>query len=103
MNDINLYTKYSITNKYWTLSSKQTNVHYVNIGELIKKLYAIQKLGSNVGNVGLPPYGNSKLIPFDVTFECGKLEDKIDNYYYSYLYNCTYKYYNYNMIYIICF
>ncbi len=82
MNDINLYTKYSITNKYWNLSSKQTNVHYVNIGELIKKLYAIQKLGSNVGNVGLPPYGNSKLLPFDVEFECGKLDDKICNYYY---------------------
>jgi len=84
MNDIDLYTKYSITNKYWTLSSKQTNLHYVNIGELIKKLYAIQKLGSNVGNVGLPPYGNSKLLPFDVEFECGKLDevDKIHNYYY---------------------
>ena len=82
MNVIDLYTKYSITNKYWTLSSKQTNVHYVNIGELIKKLYAIQKLGNNVGNVGLPPYGNSKLLPFDVEFECGKLDDKICNYYY---------------------
>jgi len=79
MNDIDLYTKYSITNKYWNLSSKQTNVHYVNIGELIKKLYAIQKLGINVG---LPPYGNSKLLPFDVEFECGKLDDKICNYYY---------------------
>jgi len=84
MNDIDLYTKYSITNKYWNLNSKQTNVHYVNIGELIKKLYAIQKLGSNVGNIGLPPYGNSKLLPFDVEFECGKLDevDKIHNYYY---------------------
>ena len=78
MNDIDLYTKYSITNKYWNLS-KQTNVHYVGIGELIRKLYAIQKLGSNVG---LPPYGNSKLLPFDVEFECGKLDDKIRNYYY---------------------
>ena len=84
MNVIDIYTKYSITNKYWTLSSKQTNVYYVGIGELIKKLYAIQKLGSNVGNVGLPPYGNSKLLPFDVEFECGKLDevDKICNYYY---------------------
>ena len=80
MNVIDLYTKYSITNKYWNLS-KQTNVHYVGIGELIRKLYAIQKLGSNVG---LPPYGNSKLLPFDVEFECGKLDevDKIRNYYY---------------------
>ena len=73
-----LYTKYSITNKYWNLS-KQTNVHYVGIGEVIRKLYAIQKLGSNVG---LPPYGNSKLLPFDVEFECAKLNDKIRNYYY---------------------
>ena len=78
MNNIDLYTKYSITNKYWNLS-KQTNVHYVGIGELIRKLYAIQKLGSNVG---LPPYGNSKLLPFDVEFECAKLDDKIRNYYY---------------------
>ena len=78
MNDIDLYTKYSITNKYWNLS-KQTNVHYVGIGALIRGLYAIQKLGSNVG---LPPYGNSKLLPFDVEFECGKLDDKIRNYYY---------------------
>ena len=78
MNVIDLYTKYSITNKYWNLS-KQTNVHYVGIGELIRKLYAIQKLGSNVG---LPPYGNSKLLPFDVEFECAKLDDKIRNYYY---------------------
>ena len=73
-----LYTKYSITNKYWNLS-KQTNVHYVGIGALIRGLYAIQKLGSNVG---LPPYGNSKLLPFDVEFECAKLDDKIRNYYY---------------------
>jgi hypothetical protein len=78
MNDIDLYTKYSITNKYWNLS-KQTNVHYVGIGALIRGLYAIQKLGSNVG---LPPYGNSKLLPFDVEFECAKLDDKIRNYYY---------------------
>ena len=80
MNNIDLYTKYSITNKYWNLSI-QTNVHYVGIGALIRGLYAIQKLGSNVG---LPPYGNSKLLPFDVEFECGKLDeaDKICNYYY---------------------
>ena len=78
MNVIDLYTKYSITNKYWNLS-KQTNVHYVGIGALIRGLYAIQKLGSNVG---LPPYGNSKLLPFDVEFECAKLDDKIRNYYY---------------------
>ena len=78
MNNIDLYTKYSITNKYWNLSI-QTNVHYVGIGALIRGLYAIQKLGSNVG---LPPYGNSKLLPFDVEFECAKLDDKIRNYYY---------------------
>ena len=78
MNVIDLYTKYPKTNNDWNLS-KQTNVHYVGIGELIRGLYAIQKLGINVG---LPPYGNSKLLPFDVEFECGKLDDKIRNYYY---------------------
>jgi len=79
MNSTDLYTKYSITNKYWNLSI-QTNVHYVSLGDLIRGLYIPRhNLGSNVG---LPPYGNNKLIPFDVTFECGKLEDKIRNYYY---------------------
>ena len=73
-----LYTKYPKTNDYWQ-SGIQTNVHYVGIGALIRGLYAIQKLGSNVG---LPPYGNSKLLPFDVEFECAKLDDKIRNYYY---------------------
>jgi hypothetical protein len=79
MNVIDLYTKYSITNKYWNLSI-EPKVNYVGIGELIRGLYIpMVKLGSNVG---LPPYGNSKLIPFDVEFECGKLDDKIRNYYY---------------------
>jgi len=79
MNVIDLYTKYSITNKYWNLSI-QPKVDYVSLGDLIRGLYIPRyNLGSNVG---LPPYGNNKLIPFDVTFECGKLEDKIDNYYY---------------------
>lgn len=86
MNDIDLYTKYSITNKYWNLSI-QTNVDYVDIGELIKGLYIPKHtLGTNYG---LPPYGNSKLIPFDVEFECGKLDsvDKIRNYYYRNIIN----------------
>ncbi len=79
MNNIDLYTKYSITNKYWNLSI-QPKVDYVSLGDLIRGLYIPRyNLGSNVG---LHPYGNNKLIPFDVTFECGKLEDKIDNYYY---------------------
>ena len=73
-----LYTKYGITNKYWHLSI-EPKVDYVSVGALIRGLYAIQKLGSNVG---LPPYGNSKLLPFDVEFECAKLDDKIRNYYY---------------------
>jgi hypothetical protein len=95
MNDIDLYTKYSITNKYWNLS-KQTNVHYVGIGALIRGLYAIQKLGSNVG---LPPYGNSKLLPFDVEFECAKLDDKIRNYYYrTIIPKCLFTYYDYKYL-----
>ena len=79
-----LYTKYPKTNNYWQ-SSIQTNVDYVSIGELIRGLYIPKHtLGSNYGLSGLPPYGNSKLIPFDVEFECGKLDevDKIRNYYY---------------------
>lgn len=79
MNSVDLYTKYSITNKYWQLSI-EPKVNYVGIGELIRGLYIpMVKLGSNVG---LSPYGNSKLLPFDVEFECGKLDDKIRNYYY---------------------
>ena len=76
-----LYTKYPKTNNYWE-SSIQTNVDYVSIGELIRGLYIPKHtLGRNYG---LPPFGNSKLIPFDVEFECGKLDevDKIRNYYY---------------------
>ena len=79
MNDIDLYTKYSITNKYWHLSI-EPKVDYVSVGELIKGLYIPKHtLGRNYG---LPPYGNSKLLPFDVEFECAKLDDKIRNYYY---------------------
>jgi len=79
MNVIDLYTKYSITNKSWNLSI-QPKVDYVSLGDLIRGLYIPRyNLGNNVG---LHPYGNNKLIPFDVTFECGKLEDKIRNYYY---------------------
>jgi len=79
MNDIDLYTKYSITNKYWHLSI-EPKVDYVSVGELIRGLYIPKHtLGHNYG---LPPYGNSKLLPFDVEFECAKLDDKIRNYYY---------------------
>ena len=73
--------KYPKTNKYWQ-SSIQTNVDYVSIGELIRGLYIPKHtLGRNYG---LPPFGNIKLIPYDVEFECGKLDevDKIRNYYY---------------------
>ena len=74
-----LYTKYGITNKYWHLSI-EPKVDYVSVGELIRGLYIPKHtLGSNYG---LPPYGNSKLLPFDVEFECAKLDDKIRNYYY---------------------
>jgi hypothetical protein len=79
MNNIDLYTKYSITNKYWHLSI-EPKVDYVSVGELIRGLYIPKHtLGSNYG---LPPYGNNKLLPFDVEFECAKLDDKIRNYYY---------------------
>ena len=74
-----LYTKYGITNKYWHLSI-EPKVDYVSVGELIRGLYIPKHtLGSNYG---LPPYGNIKLLPFDVEFECAKLDDKIRNYYY---------------------
>ena len=71
--------KYPKTNKYWHLSI-EPKVDYVSVGELIRGLYIPKHtLGSNYG---LPPYGNSKLLPFDVEFECAKLDDKIRNYYY---------------------
>ena len=71
--------KYPKTNKYWHLSI-EPKVDYVSVGELIRGLYIPKHtLGSNYG---LPPYGNIKLLPFDVEFECAKLDDKIRNYYY---------------------
>ena len=74
-----LYTKYPKTNDYWQ-SGIQTNVDYVSVGKFIRGLY----IPINYGLSGVPPYGNSKLIPYDVEFECGKLDevDKIRNYYY---------------------
>lgn len=74
-----LYTKYPKTNKYWHLSI-EPKVDYVSVGELIRGLYIPKHTLGN--NYGLPPYGNSKLLPFDVEFECAKLDDKIRNYYY---------------------
>jgi hypothetical protein len=74
-----LYTKYPKTNEYWHLSI-EPKVDYVSVGELIRGLYIPKHtLGTNYG---LPPYGNIKLLPFDVEFECAKLDDKIRNYYY---------------------
>jgi len=71
--------KYPKTNKYWHLSI-EPKVDYVSVGELIRGLYIPNHtLG---GNYGLPPFGNSILLPFDVEFECVKLDDKIRNYYY---------------------
>lgn len=78
---MSLYTKYGIVNSDWHLNTDR-GVYNVDIGELIKGLYIPKHTLGN--NYGLPPYGNSKLIPFDVEFECGKLDsvDKIRNYYY---------------------
>lgn len=71
--------KYPKTSKYWHLSI-EPKVDYVSVGELIRGLYIPNHtLGANYG---LPPYGNIKLLPFDVEFECAKLDDKIRNYYY---------------------
>ena len=71
--------KYPKTSKYWHLSI-EPKVDYVSVGELIRGLYIPNHtLG---GNYGLPPFGNSILLPFDVEFECAKLDDKIRNYYY---------------------
>lgn len=81
MNNTNLYTKYDIVNNDWHLNTDR-RVDLITVGELIKGLYIPKHtLGRNYG---LPPYGNSKLIPFDVQFECDKLDsvDKIRNYYY---------------------
>ena len=71
--------KYPKTSKYWHMSI-EPKVDYVSVGELIRGLYIPNHtLG---GNYGLPPFGNSILLPFDVEFECAKLDDKIRNYYY---------------------
>ena len=71
--------KYPKTSKYWNLSI-EPKVDYVSVGELIRGLYIPNHtLG---GNYRLPPFGNSILLPFDVEFECAKLDDKIRNYYY---------------------
>ena len=78
---MSLYTKYDIVNNQWHLNTDR-KVDVITVGELIRGLYIPKHtLGRNYG---LPPYGNSKLIPFDVEFECGKLDsvDKIRNYYY---------------------
>lgn len=81
MNNTNLYTKYDIVNTQWYLNVDR-GVNNVGIGELIRGLYIpMATLGRNYG---LAPYGNSKLLPFDIQFECDKLDevDKIRNYYY---------------------
>lgn len=79
--DPSLYTKYDIVNNDWHLNT-DNKADLITVGELIKGLYIpMAALGRNYG---LAPYGNSKLLPFDVQFECDKLDevDKIRNYYY---------------------
>lgn len=75
---MSLYTKYDIVNNDWHLNTDR-KVDVISVGELIRGLYIpMATLGRNYG---LAPYGNSKLIPFDVEFECDKL-DSVGNYYY---------------------
>jgi hypothetical protein len=81
-----LYKKYNIVNNDWHLNT-DGRIDVISIGELIKGLYIpMTTLGRNHG---LAPYGNSKLLPFDVQFECDKLDevDKIRNYYYRNIIN----------------
>lgn len=76
--DRSIYTKYSIVNSDWHLNTDR-KVDVITVGELIKGLYIpMATLGRNYG---LAPYGNSKLIPFDVQSECDRL-DSVVNYYY---------------------
>ena len=76
--DRSLYTKYSIVNSDWHLNTDR-KVDVITVGELIRGLYIpMATLGRNYG---LAPYGNSKLLPFDVQSECGRL-DSVVNYYY---------------------
>ena len=75
---MSLYTKYDIINNDWHLNTDR-KVDVISVGELIRGLYIpMATLGRNYG---LAPYGNSKLIPFDVEFKCDKL-DSVGNYYY---------------------
>ena len=76
--DRSIYTKYDIVNSDWHLNTDR-KVDVITVGELIKGLYIpMATLGRNYG---LAPYGNSKLLPFDVQSECGRL-DSVVNYYY---------------------
>ena len=79
--DRSIYTKYDIVNSDWHLNTDR-KVDVITVGELIKGLYI--PMAAMGRNYGLAPYGNSKLLPFDVQFECDKLDevDKIRNYYY---------------------
>ena len=78
-----LYTKYNIVNNQWHLNTDR-KVDVITVGELIKGLYIpMATLGRNYG---LAPYGNSKLIPFDVQSECDRL-DSVVNYDYRNIIN----------------
>lgn len=79
--DRSLYTKYDIVNNQWHLNTDR-KVDVITVGELIKGLCIPNTPRVNPSvTYGLPPYGNSKLLPFDVQFECDKL-DSVVNYYY---------------------
>ena len=76
--DRSIYTKYDIVNSDWHLNTDR-KVDVITVGELVRGLYIpMATLGRNYG---LAPYGNSKLLPFDVQSECGRL-DSVVNYYY---------------------
>ena len=76
--DRSIYTKYNIVNNEWHLNV-ELRVDNTSVGQLIRGLYIPMAVLGN--NVGLPPYGNYKLLPFDVQSECDRL-DSVGNYYY---------------------
>jgi len=73
-----VYTKYGITNVKWSLKLAD-QVNNLSLGEFIRCLY---KPSTRItANVGLPPYGNNRLLPFDVHLEIDKLDSVVSYYY----------------------
>ena len=73
-----VYTKYGITNVKWSLKLAD-QVNNLSLGEFIRCLY---KPSTKItANVGLPPYGNNRLLPFDVHLELDKLDSVVSYYY----------------------